>query len=318
MVFDKSLRSEIARLQNSDARSEFGSAGDDRSPEVESHVTRLLNLLKKLKSINERADGTDSRQGASSDDFELLVIAALREAECADLIEKTMEADLTGLCSELKRKDKTLQAREMALSRLQQASKAQRAELESRIENQEHQLENLQTAQQKLTAERDHLANRLSKAELAARQAEADGRKLKERMEEEFSALKRQTAKRDEFPDTKKPDLHQPEGDQKGEIETLQLRLQETEAKLESQEKELKEKEHAIHAAGVREAELGKLIERLSAECEKLSAELCEKKLMISRGEDKKRPLINGGKAWEKVARLVRAGRDSSGNSHRR
>jgi len=317
-VFDKSLRSEIARLQSPGAKSELGSAGDDRPPEIESHVNRLLNLLKKLKSINERADNTNSREGASSRDFDLLVIAALREAECADLIEKTMDADLTGLCNELKRKDETLQARERALARLQETSKAQLSELEIRVQDQETQLKNLKTEQQKLTAQRDRLAHDLSEAELATKQAEADARQLQERMKEGAFPPKLQAAKREEVLDANKPDLHRLEGEQKKEIETLQLRLQETEAKLASQEKELKEKERTIHAAGVRETELGKLIERLSAECEKLSAELCEKKLMISRSEDKTRAsFIHGGKAWEKVTRLVRAGRDPSGNNNR-
>ena len=58
------------------------------------------------------------------------------------------------------------------------------------------------------------------------------------------------------------------------------------EAKLESQERTVKEKEAGIHAAALREKEIGKLIERLSSECEKLSAELCEKELIISRLED--------------------------------
>jgi chromosome segregation ATPase len=317
-VFDKSLRSKIARLQSPAAKSELGGATDDRPPEVESHVNRLLHLLKKLKSINERSEGTNSHEGASARDFDLLVIAALREAECADLIEKTMDADLTGLCNELKRKEETLQAREKALARLEETSNAQLAELESRIENQEHQLRNLKTEQQKLSAERDRLAHSLSEAELAAKQAEGEARQLKERMKEEVSPLKLQTAKREEFPGANKPDLQLLEGDQKKEIETLQLRLEETEAKLADLEKELKEKERAIHAAGVRETELGKLIERLSAECEKLSAELCDKKLMISQLEDKTRAtFIHGGKAWGKVARLVRASRDPSGNSNR-
>ena len=88
-MFDESLRLEIARLQNTGAKPESASAGDGRPPEIESHVNRLLNLLKKLKSINDRADDANSRAAASSHDFDLLVIAALREAECADLIEKT-------------------------------------------------------------------------------------------------------------------------------------------------------------------------------------------------------------------------------------
>lgn len=316
-MLDESLRLEIARLQNTGVKSESDSAGEDRPPETESHVSRLLNLLKKLESINDRADNTNSRDPGSSHDFDLLVIAALREAECADLIEKSMEADLTGLCSELKRRDEALQARELALVKLKEASKAQLGELESRIQNQQNQFKNLQTEQQKLTTERDHLANSLDEAELAAKQAEADAHQLKERMEEEVSALRLQIEKREAFLDTRKPDPYPAEGDQKKDIETLQLRLQDTEAKLASQEKELKEKERTIHAAGIRETELGKLIERLSSECEKLSAELCDKKLITSRFEDKTRGSFINGKAWGKVVRLVRARRNSSDNSNR-
>ncbi|HEX9143677.1 MAG TPA: hypothetical protein VGA09_05345 [Candidatus Binatia bacterium] len=308
-MFDESLRFEIARLQKSGAKSESNSAGDGRPPETETHVNRLLNLLKKLKSINDRADDTHSRASASSHDFDLLVIAALREAECADLIEKTMEADLTSLCNELKRKEEAHQAREIALVRLEEASKSQLAELESRIQNQDDQLRNLQTEQQELTVERNHLVDRLRKAESAAKQAERDARQFKQRIEEEYSALRSQLAERDESPNAANSDGAHAQGDHEKELQTFQLRLQELEAKLASQERELKEKEHAVHAAGVRETELGKLIERLSAECEQLSAELYDKKLMMSQLEDKTRnSLIHGGKAWGKVVRLVRAG----------
>jgi hypothetical protein len=82
--------------------------------------------------------------------------------------------------------------------------------------------------------------------------------------------------------------------------------LQEAEAKFVSQERTLKEKETGIHAAAVREKEIGKLIERLSLECEKLSAELCEKELIISRLEDTPcYHFLNGAKAWEKILRVV-------------
>ena len=317
-MFDESLRLEIARLQNTGAKSGSGSAGDDRPPEIETHVDRLLSLLKNLNAINDRADDAKSRDGGSSNDFDLLVIAALREAECADLFEKSMEADLTALCRELEQKDEALKARETALARLEEASKEQLAELESRIQNQEKQVNNLVMEQQKLTAERDHLLKTLNEAQRTAKQAEAGARQFRERMEEEVAALRLEIEKREEVRDARKPDLHRAEGDQKKDIETLQLRLQDTEAKLASQEKELNEKERAIHAAGVRETELGRLIQRLSSECEKLSAELCEKNLALSRFGDKTRTsLVNGGNAWGKVIRLMRAGRTASDNNKR-
>jgi predicted RNase H-like nuclease (RuvC/YqgF family) len=86
--------------------------------------------------------------------------------------------------------------------------------------------------------------------------------------------------------------------------------LQDAEAKLESQETTLQEKEAGIHAAALREKEIGKLIERLSSECEKLSAELCEKELIISRLKDTTRySFINGTRAWGKIPRVIQVGR---------
>ena len=82
------------------------------------------------------------------------------------------------------------------------------------------------------------------------------------------------------------------------------------EAKLESQERTVKEKEAGIHAAALREKEIGKLIERLSSECEKLSAELCEKELIISRLGDRTRHyFFHGAKAWGKISRVMQVGR---------
>jgi len=60
-------------------------------------------------------------------------------------------------------------------------------------------------------------------------------------------------------------------------------------AKLASRERELKQKEGIIDAAAARETEIDKLIERLSTECDKLSEELCEKRIRIARLQDKPR-----------------------------
>ena len=89
-MLDESLRFEIATLQNTEAKSELGSADDGQPPEIDSHLNRLLNLWKRLKSITDRASDVKSRSLARSQDFELLAIAALREAEYADLIEQSM------------------------------------------------------------------------------------------------------------------------------------------------------------------------------------------------------------------------------------
>jgi hypothetical protein len=88
-------------------------------------------------------------------------------------------------------------------------------------------------------------------------------------------------------------------------LQNLQARLQEAEAKLVSRDGELKHREELIRAAALRETAVGKLIEQLSSECEKLSSELCEKKLLLAQLENKTRYSADGGKAWKKVVRLV-------------
>src|SRR5262249_47305942 len=186
-----------------------------------------------------------------------------------------------------------------ALVRLEETSKAKLAELEDRIQNQENQLRDREMERQQLMPERDNLVPRLNEMELGAKRPEAEAQDCSLDM-----------AKREDSVAARESDLHRVEGDQKTDIEKLQLRLQDAEAKLESQEKTLKEKETGIHAAGVREKEIGKLIERLSSECEKLSAELCEKELIISRLEDTTHYyFFNGAKAWGKILRVMQVGR---------
>jgi chromosome segregation ATPase len=300
-MVDESLGYELPTLQPVEAKSEPDSGGDGCPAEIDSHLTRLLNLWNRLNSITDRASDAKSRSHGRSEDFELLAIAALREAECADLIEQSMEAQLTTLCGELKQKDEALQARETALVRLEETSNAKLAELETRIHNQENQLRDWEIERQQLMSERDHLAGCLNNAKLAANRPE---------VEAHLYPLSLDMAKREESVAAKESNLQQAEGDHKTEIENLQLRLQDAEAKLENQEKTLKEKEAGIHAAVLREKEIGKLIERLSSECEKLSEELCEKELIISRLEDTTRHyFFNGAKAWGKIPRVMQVGR---------
>jgi hypothetical protein len=173
-MVDESLGYELPTLQPSGAKSEPDSGGDGCPAEIDSHLTRLLNLWNRLNSITDRVSDVKSRSHGRSEDFELLAIAALREAKCADLIEQSMETELTTLCGELKQKDEVLQARETALVRLDETSKAKLAELETRIQNQENQLRDREMERQQLMSERDHLAGCLNDAKLAANRPEAE------------------------------------------------------------------------------------------------------------------------------------------------
>jgi chromosome segregation ATPase len=258
-------------------------ATEEHQPEVENHANRLLDLLNELRSL---AD------------------AALREAECADRIEEALETEINGLRERIKEKDESIEAHGQALAKLEETSKAELSELQSRIQEHEIQLSNREIQAQQLVSERDYVINRLKEAELVAGEAEARVQHT-ERMEAEFTELRLQLSKREESLATRELALCRHDSDLKTSIHNLQLRLQDTEAKLASREREIKQKEALIEAAATREARIGRLIERLSSECEKLSTELCEKRLIFARLEDKRRHSTNGGKMWKKVLGLV-------------
>ena len=298
-MIDESFRFDIPTLQTRRAEPEPVRDRDSQSPEVESHLTRLLNFWNRLQSISDRASGSNSPSVSSSQDFELLAIAGLKEAECADRIEQGMETDLTNLCEELRQKDETLRVRETALARLEETSKATLAELQNHIRIQENQLQGFEEERQQWTSERDQLINRLKAVELSGERSEASS---------PVSLRISHTEDCEDSAAASESNLHNVEGDH--DVKSLHLRLQDAEGKLLSQEKMLEEKETGIHAATLREKELGKLIERLSSECENLSAELCEKELIISRFEATRRDYrIGRAKLREQVLRAVQAGR---------
>jgi hypothetical protein len=121
-------------------------------------------------------------------------------------------------------------------------------------------------------------------------------------IETELTDLRLQLEKREESLAARELALNRQEADLRTSIQNLHLRLQETEARLASRERELKQKDGLIDAAAVRETEMGRFIERLSSECDKLSSELCEKRLLITRLQ---RHSTSGGKVWKKVLGLA-------------
>ena len=127
----------------------------------------------------------------------------------------------------------------------------------------------------------------------------------REVIEAKLADLRLQLGKREESLAARELTLSRQEADLRTSIQNLHVRLHETEAKLASRERELKQKDSLIDAAAVRETEMGRFIERLSSECDKLSAELCEKRLLITRLQRKPRHSTSGGKVWKKVLGLV-------------
>ena len=81
----------------------------------------------------------------------------------------------------------------------------------------------------------------------------------------------------------------------------LEKRLAAAESQLELQETKLREKEAQIMATGVKEAEVGNLIKRLSAECAALNSELQEKNQRLIQIETKKEKTINDATIWRRM-----------------
>jgi chromosome segregation ATPase len=257
-------------------------------PENQTHTNRLLQLFNELRSFADQACD-----------------AVLREVQCADRIEESMEAEIKSLQERIREKEECLQARDGVLARFAATANAKFAEFESRIQDQESQLKSRESQLQQLVSERDSIAGHLRETELAATQAEARAKQQLERMETEFTDLRLDLEKREESLGERESALARHEGELRTNLQNLQLRLRDAESKLASRERELKQKDNLIDAAAVREMEIGRFIERLSSECEKLSAELCEKRLLIARLQDKTRHSTNGGKVWKKVLGLA-------------
>jgi predicted RNase H-like nuclease (RuvC/YqgF family) len=73
------------------------------------------------------------------------------------------------------------------------------------------------------------------------------------------------------------------------------------EATVQSQAAQLKEKDAVLQATAGKEAEIGKLIKRLSTECQNLSVELQEKTRLLNQLEGKKPQAATEGKVWRRV-----------------
>jgi chromosome segregation ATPase len=256
--------------------------------ENETHTGRILQLFNDLRSFADQACD-----------------AVLREVQCADRIEESMVGEIKALQEQIREKEECLQARDTALTRVTETSNAKLAALESLIQGQESQIESRQIQLQQLEAERDSIEGRLRETTLAATQAEERARQQLAQKEAEFTDLKHALEKREESLGERESALARHEIELRANLQNLQTRLHDAESKLASRERELRQRDNLIDAAASREMEIGRFIERLSAECEKLSAELCEKRLLIAQLQDKTRHSTSGGKVWKKVLGLA-------------
>src|SRR6266542_3030545 len=121
------------------------------------------------------------------------------------------------------------------------------------------------------------LISRLDEAEEIAKQAETRIHEQLTPLNREVAELRLQLANRDKTIQTKNNMIKTIELDFRAKIVELEQRLRDSETKLHELQTTIKEKDALIQATAGKEAEIGKLIKRLSTECDRLNTELQEK-----------------------------------------
>ena len=175
------------------------------------------------------------------------------------------------------------------------------ATLEQRLRSAERQLEERQTEIASLNRQINELTNRPVTPGYTEQQLEQEVAKKTAAFEQEITALKSQLIQRDEAVQAKGNMFRKAEADFRANIIELETRLKDAETKLHLQESQLKDKEAVIQATAAKEAEIGKLIKRLSQECENLSNELQEKTRIVGQLEIRKPQTQSDKNVWRRM-----------------
>ena len=253
--------------------------------DIEIQADQLLAYIDKLTSLADRACNT-----------------AIRQTETAQLLEKNRFAELGTLRIQLEQQKEQYHEQQLALLRVEHQSRAQISTLENRLHEIEKHQQNIgiDSELKKLQVENGVLATRLAAAEAIANQAHV-GDHDSAPSNQEMADLKRQIAERDETIEIKNHAIKEIEREYRVKINELETRLSTVESELKIQEVKLKEKDSVIEMAGAKEAEVGNLIKRLSAECAALSGELQEKNQRLVEIQANKLKPISDVKVWRRM-----------------
>ncbi len=184
--------------------------------------------------------------------------------------------------------------------RLEEGSKAQITALEIQLRQAEIQ-RNEEKELRILRRKNVGLISRLDEAEEIAKQAETRIHEQLTPLNREVAELRLQLANRDKTIQTKNNMIKTIELDFRAKIVELEQRLRDSETTLHELQTTIKEKDALIQATAGKEAEIGKLIKRLSTECDKLNTELQEKSRLPAQLEPKKAPSVTDSKIWRQV-----------------
>jgi DNA repair exonuclease SbcCD ATPase subunit len=258
--------------------------------EIEVQADELLGYINKLTSLADRACST-----------------AIRQSQTAHLIEESRHGEINDLRKKLDQQNEKIHEQQIAIIRLQEESKAQIAALEVQLRQ-----SNIQRHEEPeiaaLRRENARLAKRLNDAEdLAATKRRLDSRDTAAAGSETQKVVEIRTplARQDQTTSAKNNSTKPIELELRAKILELEQHLSESRAQCEQHEQQLKHKDAIIQATAIKEAEMGNLIKRLSAECAALSEELQKTNPAKERNIAKAMESANEGTIWRRViARL--------------
>jgi chromosome segregation ATPase len=250
--------------------------------DIELQANQLFHYIDKLSSFADRACQN-----------------AINQTERVQRSEESHQTELIDLRRQLEQIKAELQERNIAYAVLAETTKTQRTELEKRLNEKQLQLSQREEELNALTTEITSFIKHRQEP-IGSGQSKQVGLNV-EPLTQEIAALKLQLAKRDEMIQTKNNALRKIESDFRVKIQELEQTVREHAIGLEQHEATIRHKESLIQATAAKELEIGKLIKRLSTECEKLNIELQEKTRRLAQLEGEKIQPAKEVKAWRQV-----------------
>ena len=259
---------------------------DDASglAEIETQANQLLDYIGKLSNLADRA-----------------CVTAIRQTETAQRSEETRQTEVATLRNQLEQSTSALQERNLAFTILDNGSREQMASMEQRLRAAERELEKRETEIAALNRQIAELVNRPITPGYTTEQLEQEIARKTAALNQEFTALQNQLSQRDEMVKSKTNMFRKAEQDFRATIIELEQRLKDAEGMVLRQKTELKDKEVVIQATAAKEVEIGKLIKRLSLECENLSNELQEKTQLMGQLDGKKPQTQVDKNVWRRM-----------------
>jgi chromosome segregation ATPase len=280
------IRNNVKEIVDLPATPSFSFADANCIVDIEIQADQLLSYIDKLTSLADRACNT-----------------AIRQTETAQFLEKNRFTEIARLQRQLEQQKEHYQEQQLALLRVEHESKSRIASLESQL----HQIAIHQRYADKdneleiLRARETTVGRQLPEERAIAKHVRKPDHSDPNPHDQDIAELRLQLAKRDETIEIKNRAIKEIEVEYRAKFLELEKRLAAAESQLELQETKLREKEAQIMATGVKEAEVGNLIKRLSAECAALNSELQEKNQRLIQIETKKERTINDATIWRRM-----------------